>query len=405
MAVRIPDSHVPYTHAHRRQSPSHYPQRRSHPQLSALTITPLTSHPLPPTSALDSDSETDAHGPRRHRSYIAPASLPQTPRLLSRSSSRGPGGGRRKAKSHHALASLIGGGDDSAALGARPSAKSTTALPSDAPGAVSPSGTRRPPPRTGGGAHRADSSAWLLHTAASLAAQTAEAKGQAWLATRSSSTSLVDAPALAMSAPASKRTSAYRADDEASVSPVSARRGTGHRTAGSRGGAATPWTGAGSRVGSRVGSRAGSTVGFWTPAGRRTPGIAEREDEQGDYFGGVGVDFVNEEDREAVAAELGGEEDAEDEEFEEGELKKLVWGRVGGWVDWAVGWVDRRAGEWEEDSEKEEEPKTRKRREEMRHEEIVELGSEGLAEPAPADAQGMLGDAKWLWGVARNVMV
>ena len=207
-----------------------------------------------------------------------------------------------------------------------------------------------------------------------------------------------------MSAP--KPASSYRADDEGSESPSSLRRGFGHhRKAGSRGGASTPWTMAGSRAGSRVGSRAGSTVGFWTPAGRMTPGIVEREIEQGDYFEGVGVDFVHEEDREAAATEMVGGEEDDDEEYEEGELKKLVWGRVGGWVDWAVGWVDWRAGEWEEESEKEEEPKVRKRRQEIRHEEIVELGAESLAEPAPVDAEGVLGDAKWLWGVARNIMV
>lgn len=128
---------------------------------------------------------------------------------------------------------------------------------------------------------------WLLRTASALTTSTLEEKGQAWLVTRSSSTSLTE--------------SLYSqgvglANDEISSSRPAAFH---------------------SRLKSRTASRASS---------RRGSVGAER--------GAILIepDFVIPE-REILGSELLPEVD-------EGEMKRIVMGRVGGWVDWAVGWID-----------------------------------------------------------------
>ena len=55
---------------------------------------------------------------------------------------------------------------------------------------------------------------------------------------------------------------------------------------------------------------------------------------------GEGPDFVDEDEVEDQEGE---------EEVDEGEMERLVWGRVGGWVDWAVGWMDFRRDELDEE--------------------------------------------------------
>lgn len=129
-----------------------------------------------------------------------------------------------------------------------------------------------------------------------------------------------------------------------------------------------------------------------TPLGIRNPG----EEESKEYFGEV--DFV--------------EDDEEVEEVEEGEMRKIVWGRVGGWVDWAVGWMDfRREGEDGEEAEevgveakKREEVVRRRKRDEG--DRILVARVEDLRVNAPpSEGEGALSDAKWLLDVARKVLV
>ena len=82
---------------------------------------------------------------------------------------------------------------------------------------------------------------------------------------------------------------------------------------------------AGSRFASRAGSKKGSRVNLLTPLGLRTPGEGEPSEELGqDYFSRMGVDFADDEGFEEEG------DDDEDLDAEESELRRLVWGRVGG---------------------------------------------------------------------------
>ncbi|MCJ1438439.1 hypothetical protein MMC27_007827 [Xylographa pallens] len=323
--------------------------RRSHPNLHHLSVTPLTpAFPLPLTTDLSPP-------PRHHRaSYLLPSSLPQTPSLLSRSPSRTRP--HRGSKSSHALADL---------------SRALTPLTHTK---IAPA---RPRPKSSTPTLDSDHTAsWLLQTASLLTTTTAEAKGQAWLATRSSSTSLGDYDGPPYLEPGD---AAYRADDE--FSPVSTR-----------------YSRPGSRLASARGSRRPSGVGGMMGLGGRLEGEEEREG----YLGG-GVDFVDE----------GDEEVGEDEE---GEMRRVVWGRVGGWVDWAVGWMDWRVdGEEEERDERvggevgqeEAEKMDGRRRRRDEGDRIVMLRREipEKLEVPPPEGDGGWKDAAWLLGVAKKVLI
>ncbi|KAI4138481.1 MAG: hypothetical protein LQ340_008053 [Diploschistes diacapsis] len=322
---------------------------------------------------------------------------------------------------------------------------------------------------TGGGA--ADEHSWLLATATMLARQTAESKGQLWLAARSASTSLVGTPHVeregfhfeAIRQPHGRR--------EAEGLSLASSRAQTRRESLAPSVASADENGGGSRYsysythaggaglgGTRKGSKRGSRVNLMTSSGIRTPGEEEEEEEEEgevgpggrsavDYFESLGVDFADEEDD--WEGELLGDEDDEDLDAEESELKRLVWGRVGGWVDWAVGWMDWRDGlegvalgeeedgdagaegghgeggsradsgerhdagksakagkEVEREKRREEREKRRRRREELRHAETTVLG-EGRGDSVPApegEGAGVLRDARWLLGVVGRTL-
>lgn len=140
---------------------------------------------------------------------------------------------------------------------------------------------------------------WLLRTASALTTSTLEEKGQAWLVTRNSSTSLTE--------PFHSQGFGLANDENSSSRPAASR----------------------SRLNSRIASRASS-----------------RRGSVGSGYGAILMepDFVTPE-RETLGSELLPEVD-------EGEMKRIVMGRVGGWVDWAVGWIDFKSfGENESDIE------------------------------------------------------
>ena len=124
------------------------------------------------------------------------------------------------------------------------------------------------------------------------------------------------------------------------------------------------------------------------------------------------------------------EEEEEEEDgrgkggWDEGEMRKVVMGRVGGWVDWAVGWMDFRGdedGEREEEVEEEEEEaevkekqgkemdKREERTEKKGEGEPVEIQGRGGEEvvavevPPLMDGEGIWGDTKWLMKVAGKI--
>lgn len=155
-----------------------------------------------------------------------------------------------------------------------------------------------------------------------------------------------------------------------------------------------------SRVQSRAQSRRGSIGG---------DGVSVEEEEE------IGPDFVD--------VEEGGEEQGE--ETDEGEMKRVVMGRVGGWVDWAVGWMDFRGeGEEEEDADEvegegaakgeygEAESKgeldpvelDKRLRNKRKKDDEAETGGEGTNAVSSAPEQGgVWSDARWLLGVASKV--
>lgn len=90
--------------------------------------------------------------------------------------------------------------------------------------------------------------------------------------------------------------------------------------------------------------------------------------------------------------------------MDEGEMRKLVLGRVGGWVDWMVGWMDLR-GLGEEDGDEGMDEKVDEAEEKGQEgwrpsdREDVDGGS-GL--PAPGPGGGAWEDAKWLLSIAMD---
>lgn len=163
-----------------------------------------------------------------------------------------------------------------------------------------------------------------------------------------------------------------------------------------------------SRAQSRVQSRRGSIGG-----GRGEEYEVREEEEQEE----IRPDFVNAEE----------ENENQGEEVDEGEMKRVVMGRVGGWVDWAVGWMDFR-GEGEEEEEEEEsdaegavkgddggavakggldpvELQKRLRKKKTKDDE-AESGGEGVHGVGSApETAGLWSDAQWLVGVATKAVL
>ncbi|MCJ1226546.1 hypothetical protein MMC12_003198 [Toensbergia leucococca] len=362
--------------------------RKSHPNLQNFTFAPLTPHNFYDPSG----PHPSSHPPP---SYISPKSLPQTPSILSRSSSRS-NLAIPSYKSIQTLSSL-----NKAKAPARPLItnhhKTNSSQSTITTSAISTNTTTIPQkPST-----TAD---WLLQTASHLTLSTLESKGQSWLATRSSSTSLLIQPpspntnsyqqnpysysfATTDNSPLhTASTLAFEADDE--YSPFSAR-------------ARSPFsTRARSRAHSRSRpiSRFSSQVRLYSLDGKEQIAMEMS-----------GPDFVDA-DEEVEEMWM-----ADGEEMDEGEMKSVVWGRVGGWVDWAVGWMDFRvdgdgkdveekegdgsdeSGDGGLDKEKAEEAKENEDEREMAVEEKV-------LEILPP-VQGGWRDAKWLLDVAAKIVL
>ncbi|MCJ1352077.1 MAG: hypothetical protein MMC33_002061 [Icmadophila ericetorum] len=365
--------------------------RRSHPNLQHLSLAPLTPQfPLPSTEDLDALNETTSAS----TSYIAPRSQPQSPSILSfsRSSSRSrTRGTHRASKSSQTLADLA---SPNPKLTPLPTSKSSSNL------------TFRVTRSSPGGLKTVKSTEhtdWLLQTASTLTTTTAESKGQAWLAIRQSSTSLAvdNSPSpndqtLNGGERSSRRASGAEADDE--LSPVSFRNYGNQWSSRDQ-----------SRVGSARSSRRSSKVALMTPYGLKTPG--EQDGGAEDYFrdqGPIFVDVNEEEDEEDVA--------------DEGEMKRLVRSRLGGWMDWAVGWMDfgvdeqlgdddeEEAGSGSAEKEVEQSSKgrwitTKRERERERERAAREPNTSEKANVPPPKGDSALGDAAWLLNVAAKSLV
>lgn len=266
-------------------------KRRSGTNLSDLRLAPLSTrfaepaeedaYAKSPRSPYEERSE--AAFARQHASYIQGKSAPTTPGILSRSSSRknlGGGLSRRGSLYEDAVEYTYSTGS-----GQIPKAKSEAALFVRQPHLPGHAVSRKPQtnirsktgtntPRARSGPRQADDADWLSRTRATTHEILQEAKGQSWLASRDSSTSLTH---LESDDDDADIDDGY--EEMAALSASQARSGTalGPTSARIR---SPAW---GSRYGSRSGSRRTSRRGSVTS--QRTPlAMTTAQPEGGDYF-------------------------------------------------------------------------------------------------------------------------
>ncbi|KAG9229091.1 hypothetical protein BJ875DRAFT_475800 [Amylocarpus encephaloides] len=372
--------------AYNQHSPYSRHHDRSHTNLNHITLAPFTSRlPL---------SDPDALPDSNSYSYIEGRSAPTTPSILSRSSSR---------------VSM----PKPANISISKSKSSTHLLASTytRSGMMSPSGTKlrktttrnESGPKTFSELDRSDSD-WLLRAGATMSTSARESKGQAWLVSRASSTSLtaqrheedeeLEQELIRERSRASRGGSVFDADDE--FSTATTRRSLSF----------DPHTGAGSHPGSRFqsrgNSRRGSRANLFTPMAMEREGYFDPKHTPQHEFA-ADPDFVGVEEE--------GFEHEEDAKDDEAVVRKLARASSVG----LVGWVERMLG-WslfavEEDGEEAEGDAIDEKAEDS---EISSRASrrtfDGPADPAdtplpPRDDEGGWQDAAWLLSVATKVLL
>jgi hypothetical protein len=380
---------------------SQYARRknRSSTNLNQLSLAPLTSK-LPLTDHDDLPDQAvhprSSHG--RPISYLEGRSAPTTPGILSRSSSRVSMRkpiitGLTKSKSSTNVASPRLTIPKSAASPV--SGKSKRGFEKDEFSLASLTSADR------------NDSDWLLRAGALIASETRESKGQAWLVSRASSTSLTghideDEEALERqlarereSRRTSRRGSAADADDE--FSPVTTRMSFG---GGSKSGSRF-----GSRATSRAQSRRGSRANLFTP-------LAMTEKERESYFSGV-EEFVAEPDFVDVDEEVYEEDQAAEDEVIVKHLAKKGSLGLGVWVEKLMGWSLFAVEEDAEETDAETgEDKTdvsdaspvQKRSLKDTTPTPVDVGLDEKL-PPPGPDEGGWQDAAWLLSVATKVLL
>ncbi|PVH84363.1 hypothetical protein DL98DRAFT_74858 [Cadophora sp. DSE1049] len=377
--------------AYNQHSPYSRHHSRSHTNLGQLTLAPLTSRlPL---------SDPDALPGSTHVSYIEGRSAPTSPSILSRSSSR--------VSLRKPMNLSI------------PKSKSSTHLlagrKQPRSGATTPGGTRLKNELnlSSISAQDRNDSDWLLRAGAAISSSTRESKGQSWLVSRASSTSLTgqrdeDEEELERelakerersSRRASRRGSvvAFDADDE--FSPVTTRRSLSFGPATGTGSRPT------SRFGSRVHSRRGSKAQLFTPIGGERDGYFD----QGDY---VRQDFITEPDF-VDAEEEEVYENEEEARKDDAEVRKLARSSsigVAGWVERMLGWslfaVEEDAEDEEATDEKAEDSEMSSRASRRTLDGIADPIAGEVPPPPMRDGDvGGWQDAAWLLSVATKVLL
>ncbi|TDZ74557.1 hypothetical protein CTRI78_v000459 [Colletotrichum trifolii] len=360
-------------------------KNRSSTNLNHLSLAPFTSRlPMQDDDALPEHLTSPVH-----TSYLQGKSAPTTPGLLTRSPARSNSHARRSSVPHAEL----------------PKSKSATHL---APAAndrkahyrKSVSGTTSPTVR-----RRKDDlpvkdpndSDWLLRTGALISNESREFKGQAWLVSRASSTSL---------------TGMRDAEEEAFERELARERELASRR-GSRRGSLVDLDGSythsarPSRPGSRSASRVGPRSQVMTPMDRHSDeGYFPRHHESEDII--PGPDFVNlDENFEAF--------DFDTTQDDEAAVRRLVKGEragAGSWVGNLLGWplfaVEENEEETDDEDLSSEDDETDEphgiRSWSARH---FEGAPNGLDEriPPPKANQGGWQDAAWLLSVATKVLL
>ncbi|KAE9986522.1 hypothetical protein EG328_005408 [Venturia inaequalis] len=370
------------------ERPSSRRSRRSFPNLQHLSLAPLSSRfPIDDDGYEQNAQEVSTPT----SSYIQGKSAPTTPSILSRSHSR-----QRKGKKLFIQESPYAPNLDMA--NQMINSKSTSALL--AHGQQHPSrrstGTHSPVAVRHAKNPSQPDDEWLHRAGLAIASEMRQTKGQAWIVSRDSSTSLVD-----QSAPEHSYTHDHL--HAARPGPHFGDFEDGFVTPKfSRNPSRTP-----SAKTSRRGSRVGSKMDFMTPMDARTPAQWTADG----YFDNLDTaepDFVDMED-----------EGADDEE-EVSRLAKQKGSGLGGFVDRLVGFslfnVDEDA-ETEEDDEPEETAEQvakRKQLEKKRRRAQLERAAsssaiatsraETVQPPQPQGEEGGWQDAAWLLSVASKVL-
>jgi len=357
-------------------------KNRSSNNINHLSLAPLTSKlPITDPDALpDSDSLTAP--PRHNTSYLQGKSAPTTPGILSRSAARspsrprhsvafGPGVGLPKSKSASHLTQL-----HDRKHHRRPAAS----------GAASPTHHRRDDVSA---AYGGDGD-WLFRAAALMSSEAREFKGQSWLVSRASSTSLAGGLDL---------------DEEAEEQMERERERESRR--GSRNGSVTNFetdpSPFGSRRPSRSHSRVGSGTHMFSPSEHHPDDSYFPQSPEGDYI--AGPDFVNLDER---LEALGGEPVPDDEAA----VRRLVRrGRDGGtsWMGNILGWslfsVEEHEEESDSDSNEAEETDDLAGTSTPSTPQPGGACSSAETMPAPMADEGGWKDAAWLLSVASKVIL
>ena len=382
--------------AYNQHSPYSRHQARSSTNLNHLILAPLTSR-----FPLDTELPTDST--HHHISYIEGRSAPTTPSILA----------------HSSRVSLR----KTAASGLPKSKSSTHLLPSRAQprsGTTTPGGTKRKSALakedlslSALSGKDTDDSDWLLRAGAAISSSTRESKGQAWLVSRASSTSLTaerdeEEEELQMQLSRERELTSRRgsrrgstdADDE--FSPVTTRRSLSFG----------PGTGMGSRPMSRLASRVNSRSRRGSRAQLITPlALGRQQDGYFDQRDFVQGEFITEPD--FVDAEEDGDEEEDEAVKDEAVVRKLARGSnlgLGGLVERMLGWslfaVDEDGEETEvevmDEKGEDSEVSSRTSRLNLRG---VETPLEDPMPPLRDDETGGWQDAAWLLSVATKVLL
>lgn len=373
---------------------------RSSTNVGHLSLAPLTSR-LPLNDFDELPTSLEPRAAHDHRiSYLEGKSAPTTPGILSRSSSRV---SLRKQTRDEGLAKSRSSAN--IANSRQQTLKS---------GLTTPGGRfKRPMGKddlslTSLTAADSNDSDWLLRASALISTGTKESKGQAWLVSRASSTSLTgqgdededeEEKSLARERESRRGSNGGAfgdADDE--FSPITTRMSFG-------GGASRPTSRYGSRPTSRVHSRRGSRINLASPlvhTAKEKQGYFDREE-----------DFLAEPDFVDVDEDVDYETQAAQDEVTVRRLAKTGSG-LGIWVEKLMGWSLFAVEEDGEDSDVETNgDKTdgsaegiRRSRSELRYKEDVAgdvIVDEKL--PPPGDEEGGWQDAAWLLSVATKVLL
>lgn len=397
--------------------------RSSSTSLTNLTMAPLTTK-LPPSN---DDYFPSPHPP----SYIEAPSHPHTPSILSRSSSRV--SIRKPAPTNLSIpkskSSIHLTSTTNPHTSRTPGPRSGTTTPSRhshlrntiAPASLQTSTISIPfNPSTD---HNTSDTDWLLRASALISSSTRESKGQSWLVSRASSTSLqrdVDDDAFErelarereLNSLRGSRRGSFDADDE--FSPLTTKRSLsiGPATGGTVIGT---YSRHGSRANSRIGSRATSRRG--SRAAPITPFTTDKDEETNKDYGYFDTEFSHEEypaEPDFVDLEEEGFEDGDEARKDEAIVKKLARAStlgLGGWVENLLGWSlfaveeDEEEAEFDTSDEKGEESELSSGPSRHNLDVMSDAPVEAQMPPLnPNEADGWH-DAAWLLSVATKVLL